>query len=276
MSKNINTSKLNKHIGEYIKRVMSDKKITQQNLAEYLHIGQPTVNSYLNDNASIPVDNLFRICHFLGISMDKVTGLNEILNFSENISLSNVCESLSNLNDMVPLKFSKIEIGKKSYDCIYSDCKNVNDTVRKFGEIIDCSDGDENVFYTWKKSFIEKNKEKLKKYDFNTKDGISKQLFDCWIELTRIDAEFYRQASDNSSYKAEHYEQFVKICEMAYNTSFRGTASFLYNTIDNYIKDYPKNSAEYIASITFKKVHEENQITSQEDSSTSQSQDGTI
>lgn len=75
------------------------------------------------------------------------------------------------------------------------------------------------------KSFIEKNKEKLKKYAFNTKDGISKQLFDCWIELTRIDAESYRQVSNNSPYKAEHYEKFVKICEMAYNASFRGISS---------------------------------------------------
>lgn len=63
---------------ERIREIREDNSLTQQKIADLLHIGQRTYADYESDKARIPVDNLFILARFYNVSMDYITGASNI------------------------------------------------------------------------------------------------------------------------------------------------------------------------------------------------------
>lgn len=64
---------------ERIREIREDKSLTQQKVADLLHIGQRTYADYESGKTRIPVDNLMILARFYNVSMDYITGASDIL-----------------------------------------------------------------------------------------------------------------------------------------------------------------------------------------------------
>lgn len=240
-----------------IKEIMKNKRITQNDIAENISDNQSNISKYLKGDVSIPLNTLFKICCYLGVSMDEITGLNNYLYSNEDISLSNVCEALSNLNDMASLCFGEIKTDK-TYNCIYSRSLNIDSTISKFSKIIEVADGSAAVFNSWKKDFMSKNRNRLKKYAFNTKEEIIEKNIKVWIDGTVDYAAYYKQNKNPVSYVNREYDDFIIKCEEWYSPLNKSIANLMYNAIDGFIaqKQILEISCEYISLMAFKTIHE--------------------
>lgn len=63
---------------ERIREIREDNSLTQQKIADLLHIGQRTYADYENGKTRIPVDNLLILAKFYNVSMDYITGASNI------------------------------------------------------------------------------------------------------------------------------------------------------------------------------------------------------
>lgn len=63
---------------ERIREIREDNALTQQNIADVLHIGQRTYSDYESGKTRIPVDNLLILAEFYNVSMDYITGASDI------------------------------------------------------------------------------------------------------------------------------------------------------------------------------------------------------
>ena len=63
---------------ERIRTIREDSDLTQQKVAELLHIGQRTYADYESGKTRIPVDNLMLLAKFYNVSMDYITGASDI------------------------------------------------------------------------------------------------------------------------------------------------------------------------------------------------------
>lgn len=63
---------------ERIREIREDNALTQQNIADVLHIGQRTYSDYESGKTRIPVDNLLILAEFYNVSMDYITGASNI------------------------------------------------------------------------------------------------------------------------------------------------------------------------------------------------------
>ena len=59
---------------ERIRTIREDSDLTQQKVAELLHIGQRTYADYESGKTRIPVDSLLILAKFYHVSMDYITG----------------------------------------------------------------------------------------------------------------------------------------------------------------------------------------------------------
>ena len=58
-----------------IKDLREDSDITQQEIAEYLHIKQNTYSQYENGQRQLPIDALISLAKFYNTSTDYILGL---------------------------------------------------------------------------------------------------------------------------------------------------------------------------------------------------------
>lgn len=63
---------------ERIREIREDHSITQQKVANMLHIGQRTYADYESGKTRIPVDSLLILARFYDVSMDYITGASNV------------------------------------------------------------------------------------------------------------------------------------------------------------------------------------------------------
>ena len=65
---------------ERIRELREDKFLTQQKIADLLHIGQRTYADYESGKTRIPVDSLIKLAKYYDVSMDYISGASDIRN----------------------------------------------------------------------------------------------------------------------------------------------------------------------------------------------------
>ena len=63
---------------ERIREIREDNSLSQQKVADLLHIGQRTYSDYESGKTRIPVDNLLILAKFYNVSMEYITGASQI------------------------------------------------------------------------------------------------------------------------------------------------------------------------------------------------------
>ena len=63
---------------ERIRAIREDNSLTQQKIADLLHIGQRTYADYESGKTRIPVDSLLILARFYNVSMDFITVASDI------------------------------------------------------------------------------------------------------------------------------------------------------------------------------------------------------
>lgn len=63
---------------ERIREIREDNFLTQQKIADLLHIGQRTYSDYESGKTRIPIDNIMILAKFYNVSMDYITGASNI------------------------------------------------------------------------------------------------------------------------------------------------------------------------------------------------------
>ena len=64
---------------ERIREIREDRSMTQQKVADLLHIGQRTYADYESGKTRIPVDSLLILARFYNVSMDYITGASNVM-----------------------------------------------------------------------------------------------------------------------------------------------------------------------------------------------------
>ena len=65
---------------ERIREIREDRFMTQQKVANLLHIGQRTYSDYESGKTRIPIDNIMVLAKFYNVSMDYITGASDVKN----------------------------------------------------------------------------------------------------------------------------------------------------------------------------------------------------
>lgn len=60
-----------------LKDLREDSDLTQQTVADYLHIKQNTYSQYESGNRQLPIDILVKLAEFYNVSTDYILGLTE-------------------------------------------------------------------------------------------------------------------------------------------------------------------------------------------------------
>lgn len=63
---------------ERIRDIREDNYLTQQRIADLLHVGQRTYADYESGKTRIPVDSLMILARFYNVSMDYISGASNI------------------------------------------------------------------------------------------------------------------------------------------------------------------------------------------------------
>ena len=63
---------------ERIRDIREDNYLTQQKIADLLHVGQRTYADYESGKTRIPVDSLMILARFYNLSMDYISGASNI------------------------------------------------------------------------------------------------------------------------------------------------------------------------------------------------------
>lgn len=63
-----------------IRQIREEKFLTQQKIADMLHIGQRTYCDYESGKTRIPIDSLIILAKFYNVSMDYICGVSNIEN----------------------------------------------------------------------------------------------------------------------------------------------------------------------------------------------------
>ena len=67
-----------KIIGDNIKTICEAKGIKQIEIAEYMGISQGSVSNWMKGINSIDIENLAKLCGFLGVSLNQIYGVDPI------------------------------------------------------------------------------------------------------------------------------------------------------------------------------------------------------
>ena len=65
-------------IGENIKQICEMKGIKQIEIAKYLGISQGSISNWMKGINSIDIENLAKLCEFLGVSLNQIYGVDPI------------------------------------------------------------------------------------------------------------------------------------------------------------------------------------------------------
>lgn len=65
---------------ERIRELREDNFLTQQKIADLLHIGQRTYADYESGKTRIPIDSLIILARFYNVSMDYISAISNIKN----------------------------------------------------------------------------------------------------------------------------------------------------------------------------------------------------
>ena len=63
---------------ERIRDIREDCSLTQQKVADLLHVGQRTYADYESGKTRIPVDSLLILARYYNVSMDYITGASDV------------------------------------------------------------------------------------------------------------------------------------------------------------------------------------------------------
>ncbi len=63
---------------ERIREIRENHSLTQQKVADLLHLGQRTYADHESGKTRIPIDNLLILARFYNVSMDYITGASNI------------------------------------------------------------------------------------------------------------------------------------------------------------------------------------------------------
>ena len=63
-----------------IRELREDNFLTQQKIADILHIGQRTYSDYESGKTRIPIDSIMVLARLYDVSMDYITGASDIKN----------------------------------------------------------------------------------------------------------------------------------------------------------------------------------------------------
>ena len=63
---------------ERIREIREDNHLTQQKVADLLHIGQRTYADYESGKTRIPIDNIMILARHYNVSMDYITGASDV------------------------------------------------------------------------------------------------------------------------------------------------------------------------------------------------------
>ena len=63
---------------ERIRAIREDHSLTQQKIADLLHIGQRTYSDYESGRTRIPIDSLLKLAKYYDFSMDYISGASNI------------------------------------------------------------------------------------------------------------------------------------------------------------------------------------------------------
>ena len=65
---------------ERIREIREERFLTQQKVADLLHVGQQTYADYESGKIRIPIDNIMILARFYNVSMDYITGASNVKN----------------------------------------------------------------------------------------------------------------------------------------------------------------------------------------------------
>lgn len=65
---------------ERIRELREDNFLTQQKIADLLHIGQRTYADYESGKTRIPVDSLIKLAKYYDVSVDYISGASDMKN----------------------------------------------------------------------------------------------------------------------------------------------------------------------------------------------------
>ncbi len=60
---------------ERIREMREERYLTQQNIADFLHVAQRTYADYESGKTRIPVERLIRLAKFYDVSVDYISGV---------------------------------------------------------------------------------------------------------------------------------------------------------------------------------------------------------
>lgn len=63
---------------ERIREIREERSLTQQHIADLLHIGQRTYSDYESGKTRIPIDGLMILAKYYDVSMDYITGVSDV------------------------------------------------------------------------------------------------------------------------------------------------------------------------------------------------------
>ena len=63
---------------ERIREIREERFLTQQKVADLLHVGQRTYADYESGKIRIPIDNIMILARFYNLSMDYITGASNV------------------------------------------------------------------------------------------------------------------------------------------------------------------------------------------------------
>ncbi|MBD5469787.1 MAG: helix-turn-helix transcriptional regulator [Lachnospiraceae bacterium] len=63
---------------ERIREIREDHSLTQQQVADLLHIGQRTYSDYESGKTRIPIDSIMILAKYYNLSMDYITGASNL------------------------------------------------------------------------------------------------------------------------------------------------------------------------------------------------------
>lgn len=63
---------------ERIREIREDNSLTQQKVADLLHVGQRTYADYESGKTRIPVDSLLILARYYNVSVDYISGVSNV------------------------------------------------------------------------------------------------------------------------------------------------------------------------------------------------------
>lgn len=186
-----------------IVEIMRKKRITQTMLSENTGIAQPTISDVLSKKNShcFNVPQLVKIASYLNVSTDNLLGIeSNSNNGNENITLSDVCQKLFEVDKLIKINIGTCKTGKyKEDDSTWGGAKEVeeccifflNPTLSKILEVwkgLQDSgkkmppDAYKEIMQLWKNDALKRYQKHKKRWQFRNKQEQARFLANLILE----------------------------------------------------------------------------------------------